>query len=319
MNPADWWQELAAPLARLLSGLCCGLLVANVIEALGLSRMLSRLASPLAVYAHMGHTACTAFALAFASPAAANALLAEAHDEGRIKGKELLLANLFNSLPAYLVHLPTLVLTIFPILGFSTLIYAGLTLSAALLRTGLTIYAGRWCLPVASQISQPPVTPQGSLRERLRHAWPVAWKRFTRRVPRLFVFTIPIYCAIVWLHYAGLFEDLETWLAASPFWSSWLSPQAVSIIALSLLAEVGASVSAAGAMLHTGSLSTPDVILALLVGNILSSPMRALRHQFPSYAGFYRPALALRLILANQSLRTVSMCLVTVGYYLWTR
>ena len=58
-----------------------------------------------------------------------------------------------------------------------------------------------------------------------------------------------------------------------------------------------------------------DVVLALMVGNILSTPMRAIRHQLPAYAGFYRPALALRLILANQGLRAVSMAVVTLLYW----
>ena len=38
-----------------------------------------------------------------------------------------------------------------------------------------------------------------------------------------------------------------------------------------------------------------------MVGNILSTPMRAIRHQLPAYAGFYRPALALRLILPTRA------------------
>ena len=57
------------------------------------------------------------------------------------------------------------------------------------------------------------------------------------------------------------------------------------------------------------------LVLALMVGNILSTPMRAIRHQLPAYAGFYRPALALRLILANQGLRAASMAVVTLLYW----
>ena len=73
--------------------------------------------------------------------------------------------------------------------------------------------------------------------------------------------------------------------------------------------------SAAESQPHEGKGHARDVVLALMVGNILSTPVRAVRHQFPSYAGFFRPALALRLILANQGLRAASMALVTVFYY----
>lgn len=88
----------------------------------------------------------------------------------------------------------------------------------------------------------------------------------------------------------------------------------MGIIVLHLAAELGAALGA-GSVLQAGGLSPRDMVLALMVGNILSTPMRAIRHQFPSYSGFFRPALALRLILANQGLRAASMTVVTIVYY----
>ena len=113
----------------------------------------------------------------------------------------------------------------------------------------------------------------------------------------------------------GFFSLAEEWLAAHMGWLSFLKPQAMGIIVLHLAAELGAALGAAGSVLQTGALTPRDVVLALMVGNILSTPMRAIRHQLPSYTGFFRPALALRLILANQSLRAASMVLVTLLYY----
>ena len=47
------WQGLLWPLLRLLLGLCAGLLLANLLEALRWTRHLSRLATPLARAAHL--------------------------------------------------------------------------------------------------------------------------------------------------------------------------------------------------------------------------------------------------------------------------
>ena len=58
------------------------------------------------------------------------------------------------------------------------------------------------------------------------------------------------------------------------------------------------------------------LIIALLVGNILSTPMRTVRHQFPAYAGYYSPGLAFKLIFYNQLLRTITMIGVTWAYWL---
>ena len=81
------------------------------------------------------------------------------------------------------------------------------------------------------------------------------------------------------------------------------------------MAEISAGMAAAGALLDNGSLEVRQVVLALLVGNVVSSPMRAVRHQFPFYAGVFQPKLAVELITYNQIFRTGSIILVGVFYY----
>jgi hypothetical protein len=44
--------------------------------------------------------------------------------------------------------------------------------------------------------------------------------------------------------------------------------------------------------------------------------MRAFRHQFPYYAGIFRPRMAVKLIACNQTLRVVSLVLVGTVYAL---
>ena len=225
-----------------------------------------------------------------------------------------MLANLFNSLPAYLVHTPTIFLLTWPVLGWPALVYVGLTLLAAIGRTGFTVLLARRVLPVpprgcmACPTDEAPPTDWGAALRK-------AWRRFLRRLPKLVYFTAPIYVLMFLLQRYGFFDLAEQWLAEHMGWLGFLKPQAMGIIVLHLAAELGAALGAAGSVLHAGGLSARDVVLALMVGNILSTPMRAVRHQFPSYAGFFRPALALRLILANQGLRAASMALVTVFYY----
>ena len=251
------------------------------------------------------------------SPAAANGLLSDSHNLGELSSNELMLANLFNSLPAYLVHTPTIFLLTWPVLGTPALVYVGLTFIAAAGRTGFTVVLSRWLLPppppgcIACQnIKQAGTSWRDALNK--------AWRRFLRRLPKLVYFTAPIYVLMFCMQRYGYFALAEAWLADHMGWHSFLKPQAMGIIVLHLAAELGAALGAAGSVLQTGGLSPRDVVLALMVGNILSTPMRAIRHQLPSYAGFFRPALALRLILANQGLRAASMTVVTLVYYFCT-
>lgn len=325
---AALWNGLIWPLTRMVLGLAAGLLLANILEALHWTQGLARFCHPIARAAHMGETASAAFALAFVSPAGANGLLAEQYRQKAMSFRELMLANLFNSLPAYMLHTPTIFLLTWPVLGWPAVVYVGLTLCAAVLRTGGTLVAGRYLLPERNTPSEPALhsekkiaaanseTQHGTLRT-ATSPFAKAWKRFVRRLPKLVFFSVPVYLAMYALHVYGAFAALEAWLAAQTEWLVFLKPQAVGIVALHMAAELGAALGAAGSVLATGALDARDVVLALMVGNILSTPMRAVRHQLPAYAGFYAPRLGLVLVLANQGLRAASMALVTLCYYFW--
>jgi hypothetical protein len=131
------------------------------------------------------------------------------------------------------------------------------------------------------------------------------------------VFTVPIYSLFYILQKTGFFSLAEKFMSDHVGFLSFLPPQAISIIALQLAAEFSAGLAAAGSLLDSGALGIKEVVLALIIGNILSSPMRAIRHQLPYYAGIFTPSLALRLIIYNQSLRAASLMFTGGVYYLW--
>ena len=66
----------------------------------------------------------------------------------------------------------------------------------------------------------------------------------------------------------------------------------------------------ASALIASTSLTSVQVVLALMLGNVLSSPVRAFRHQFPYYAGIFKPRMAFKLILYNQLTRCLTIALV---------
>lgn len=316
MSPdlVHFWHGLLWPLSRLLVSLAVGLLVANLIEAFDWTRFLARLAAPLIRLGHMQDVVGASFSMAFFSGVTANSLLAEAAASGRLSDRELLLANLFNSLPTYFLHLPQVIFITVPFLGaWPAGVYVGLTFSAAMLRTVTIMLLGRWLLPPL---------PEGCvvchLREGTGPSWRAAlakaWQRFRRRIRTMVLFTVPIYVGFHYLTVWGVFAAMEHWLAGHVSGLAWLTPQAVSIIMFQIMAEFTAGLAAAGAMLGGGSLDAKQVVVALLVGNILSTPMRAFRHQFPYYAGIFKPRTAVRLIVHNQALRATSLCVVASLY-----
>jgi hypothetical protein len=307
--------SLAWPLARLVLSVSLGLLVATLIESLSWTHGVARLAAPVFRLGRLRDISGASFSLAFFSSAGANTLLAEAHERGDLTRRELVLSNLFNSLPTYFLHLPSMLALTWSVIGHTALVYVGLTLLAAVLRTAAIVLYGRLTLPPL---------PEGCVACRLEEArapdlravLAKALRRFRSRLRRVLLFTVPIYVCIAFMTAQGIFAWIERWLAGQVGLLSWLDPQAMSIVVFNLAGESTGGLAAAAALLHAEAIPRKDVVLALLVGVVLASPMRGLRTQYPYYAGIFKPALALNLVVMSQAVRVASIVLVGLAYYL---
>jgi len=311
------WQGLIWPLLRLVFFISLGLMIGNLIESLNWTHGIARLASPLVRIAHLSDITGASFSMAFFSSVTSNTMLSEAYAQGNISKQELVFANLFNSLPTYFLHLPTMFFLAVPLIKSVAFIYVGLTLFAAFLRTVCILVVGRIVLPgykehcVTCRLDENKVS---NLAQALHNAW----LRFKQRIKRILLITVPIYIGVFILTRFGMFALLKEWLAQHVELLAWLHPESLGVVALQLTAEISAGLAAAGALLDNGSVEARQVVLALLAGNVLSSPMRAVRHQFPFYAGIFQPKLAVELIIYNQAFRTGSIISVGVFYYFLT-
>lgn len=125
-------------------------------------------------------------------------MLAEAFEKGQMTRKELILANLFNSLPRFFLHLPTVFFLTAPLIKLGAVIYVGITFTAALLQTFLVVLAGRLLLPGQSTAADhlpENETPATKTRRRLgwREAVDKSVKRLKKRIVKILKFMIPVY------------------------------------------------------------------------------------------------------------------------------
>ena len=310
------WFELCWPLLRITGYVVLGLIVANLIESLSWTKKITQISKPLTRLAHLSPTATAGFSLAFVSGVSANSLLAEAFSEGRMGKTELMLANLFYSLPRFFLHLPTVFFLTLPFLQSAALSYVGLTLLAALLQTLIVTVLGRCLLDKPEKYIAP-------IKEASKKIVPTDWVKLTKkivkririRLKKLLIFMVPIYIIFFLLGRYGVFAMIETVIVEKAWFLSWLHPQSLSIIILHVTTEFSAGLAAASVMLADSSLSANQVVLALMIGNLLATPIRALRHQFPYYSGIYPFRTAIWLIVASQSLRAICIGMVTVIFY----
>lgn len=306
------WDKLVWPLIRLILFISIGLLVANIIESFQWTRKISSLSRPLMRLGHMSDITGASFSMAFFSGVSANTMLAEAYSDQKITKKELILANLFNSLPTYFLHLPTVFFITLPLIKEAAFIYVGLTLGAALFRTCSIVLISRAILPKREAFTME--NDRQNEKQNVQQVWAKIMKKFKRRMKKIIKYTIPIYIVIFILHRVGVFEKIEIFTTSHLSFLPWLTPQAMGIITLHIAAELTAGLAAAGALLQEGTMAVREVVIALLIGNIISSPVRAIRHQFPYYAGIFEPKLATELIICSQSARVGSLIIVAIGY-----
>ncbi len=308
------WDGLIWPLIRLTFFISLGLIVGQFIESLQWTRYAARLAAPLSRRARLKDVSAASFSVAFFSSVTANTMLSEAYDKGTISDRELILSNLFNSLPTYLLHLPTVFFIAAPFIGSAAAVYVGLTALAALLRTGAIVLAGKFMLPPQDEGCIPCRLDELEEKRDLSSIMEKTWRRFSKRLPKMLYLTCPIYILFFLLKELGMFAWLHSFLADSVTVFSFLPPEAISIVIFQLAAEFTAGLAAAGALMMDSSLTETQIVLALLLGNVLSTPIRSLRRQFPYYAGIFTPKNALKLVFFNQVSRSVSIALVGLFY-----
>ncbi len=128
---------------------------------------------------------------------------------------------------------------------------------------------------------------------------------------------VPVYILFFFLGRAGVFDTLEE-IFASAWFLSWLHPQSLGIIILHVTAEFSAGLAAASVLLANNSLGIREVVLALLAGNILAAPIRAVRHQLPYYMGIFPPRLSIELVIMSQCVRALCVILIGLCYYTLT-
>lgn len=306
------------PLSRMLAFVCIGLVVAQAIDDTGWTRTLGALAAPVFRFANLGTRCSAAFTAAFFSGVSANAMLLEFYKEKQINRRQLFLTNLINQFPAYFLHLPTTFFIVVPLTRTAGLLYFLLTFLANCVRTFLFVLFGHFFMGAQSPgtnvvddvqageaqcISKKKTPLMQSLKEKLP-------ARFTRVV----AFVIPVYTAVFVLTAAGAFDAIETFMTRFAV-QNFVPAQSLSVVVLSFASEFTAGFAAAGALMDAGTITMKQTVIALLLGNIIAFPIRAIRHQLPRYMGIFSPGMGLSMLLMGQGFRVASI--VFVGFVYW--
>jgi hypothetical protein len=306
------YARLLKPLLTMTLGIAVGLLAGMLMESAGLTARLGRLAAPLLRLGHLREASALAFIAAFFSAITASTILMNAYRDGNISRREVMLSALILTFPTFFAHLPTMFFIILPLVGVIGIYYLAILLAADVLRTLAYLIYGRLRLP--------PYRPRPLPASAVRPAWAEIWQdargKFLRRLQSILVITIPVFVAVFLAQEWGLFAYLQGKLTVL-IKGTRIPVAALGILIFSVAAETTGGFAAAGAFLNSQALSPGAVLFTLVVGTIISSPMRAVRHQLPYYLGVFTPGMGLRLMILSQVFRTLSLLPFLALIYFW--
>ncbi|HKL82407.1 MAG TPA: nucleoside recognition protein [Desulfobacter sp.] len=310
--------RLLLPLSRMLAFVCIGLVVAQAIDDTGWTRKLGALAAPVFRFANLGTRCSAAFTAAFFSGVSANAMLLDFYKEKQITRRQLFLTNFINQFPAFFLHLPMTFFIVVPLTRTAGLLYFLLTFLATCVRTFLFVLFGRFFVqspnigPVVGDDVQSGDAQGGSKKKKslilsLKEKLPP-------RFSRVMAFVVPVYTVVYVLTAAGAFDAVETFMTRFAV-QKFVPAQSLSVVVLSFASEFTAGFAAAGALMDAGTITVKQTVIALLLGNIIAFPIRAVRHQLPRYMGIFSPGMGLAMLLMGQGFRMASIVFVGLVYW----
>lgn len=314
LNGALIGTKLLLPLGRLMCFILVGLIAGQIIESSGWTKYLAALAGPLFRFGNLGKQCSAAFTAAFVSGVAANAMLLGYYQDKLITRRQLYLSNFVNQLPAYFLHLPTTFFIVIPLTGKAGIIYFVLTFLATLLRTCLFLVYGFFRVtPVETAGNTATEGASGKKKKKYGLVEGII-RKIPARIVNIAVFVLPIYVLVFVINRMGMFK-LANELFTRFFVVKFIPVEALSVVILSFAAEFTSGFAAAGALLDAGAITVKQTVLALILGNILAFPIRALRHQLPRYIGIFSPRMGTEILLMGQGFRITSLMFTALVYY----
>jgi hypothetical protein len=277
-----------------------GVILAQLFVELRWIDKLSWLARPFMKLGHLHPECAGSFVVAVISPTAGHAMLARYHNEKRISRPELIISAIMNALPGYIAQGRSVLPITMPLIGIFGLIYYGLVLLADLIKTLILLSIGRVILPrpdageltfqAASKSKQP--TVKEALSNALRDSRKI--------IPRTLKTLIPFAWAAFILIALGVFDDAAKHLGVVARY--FPVPQgSLPIIAARLISPIGAY-TMAGGLLSKGILEGRDIVVALLVGTLLST-LPNIRYLVPYYFGIFGAVIGTQLVIVSTVMR----------------
>lgn len=283
-----------------------GIFIMEWLVEAGWINKLGFITTPFMRFAHLREEIGVSFLASFGSPTAGNSMVAQMYHDKIIDKRETIIASLINSFPSSIVLLRSMLPVLIILLGTAGLIYLGVVVFVGLLRTVITLIAGRFLFPPKGTCV---VGCEKGERLGLRMSFSNAVKASARPLKRI-ILTMTVLSIIVFqLIETGFFESVSSYMSSS-FITDYIPPDGLPIIAGWFASNI-AAYTIAGNLLTTEILTQKQTVITLLVGRILSGVVR-MRSSLPFYVGIFKADLGVTIMLISLVMQTCIMIAITL-------
>lgn len=311
-----FWPRKTFILVELIIYISIGVLLAQILEVSGLIKYFSILAWPVTKLGGLGQTSGPAFIVAFQSGAVANSMLVASTDRGSLNKRQLYSSVLVVSCLSLFAHLPTYVIPIGSVFGLkATAMLFGVRFGAIVFEIIAILLVSNFVIRSWTDKKFPAKaidTPSEvrSVRKNSKKFWATVWLRSKRTLRRLIIFLLPTFAIMVVAEYFGFFKWLSDALP-SLFTLSFLPSQATVIIPAQAMSLYNGAIAAAN-FLDDGSLTAKQVVLIILIGSLITAPIRTVKHALPTYIAVLGPKAGIVMAVSAQILRSIFLIIFIV-------
>ena len=283
--------------------------IVNYIMNTGVMKKLSNLLSPILRKLRINPLSISSILTCFFSPTVGYSILAEGLKENKINEKEIIGTSLANSFPSVLSHTFTFFIpVVVPILGWTGILFVLIRLGVALTKTII----GFVYLSIISKDYSFEVPDINKLdkKENAKKSFK-STLRFAKRLILILFFMMTL---VIYLSKVGFFDYVERFV--KPITNLLNLNPNVGILALTEIMNVQAAIVMAGGFLNEGILSSKEVLIGLIIGNVLTFSTRYVKHSLPLHVSLFGAKLGVKVVMVNAAITLLLDIIIIAGLLL---
>jgi hypothetical protein len=293
----DHWILIINGILKLFVFVIIGTALGSILEYKGWTNYISFLIKPILRFGKLPSICGTSLITAIFSNSAASAIIAGAKRDGHINRREMIVTGVSGTFPTHISHLTKALFILIPLIGPVAIVYYLLVFVSDLIRTFIVllynrIFSNRLDFTVNINTAKENLTWKEIIRKTNR--------RIIRIVKKLAIIYLPLYIFVSYLAHIGFFKTINYHIPV--FLNKILSPEIVSI-AVSKIGGLTASATVANTLLVNSKVLPIQVLMALLIGNMITIPFNTLRRSLPATVAIFPGKDGLWIVLITESIR----------------